>query len=128
VVEHNTIRSLDGRRFELRGEAFSTEFLTGSVTRFCPACLAEDEGAASRPHARRRGRLEWLLAPVRICPRHLQPLMERQRDAWDGKARELQLLVPETGAALQALAETLSTLWCSPRCSSTTTLCFLNCR
>lgn len=37
VVEHNTIRSLEGRRFELRGEAFSAEFLTGSVTRFCPA-------------------------------------------------------------------------------------------
>lgn len=33
--------------------------------------------------------------------------MERQRDAWDGEARELQLLVPETGAALQALAEPL---------------------
>ncbi|WP_424979978.1 TniQ family protein [Leisingera sp. S232] len=114
VVEHNTIRSLDGRRFELRGEAFSAEFLTGSVTRFCPACLAEDESGASRPHARRRGRLEWLLAPVRVCPRHQQPLMERQRDAWDGKAWELQLLVPETGAALEALAEPLSARAPSP--------------
>ncbi|MEX5562626.1 TniQ family protein [Pseudophaeobacter sp. 1A16562] len=114
VVGHNTIRSLDGRRFELRGEVFSKDFMTGRVTRFCPACLVEDEGGAIRPHVRRRGRLEWLLAPVRVCPRHQQPLMERQRDAWDGKARELQLLVPETGADLQALAEPLPVLKPSP--------------
>lgn len=107
VVEHNTIRSLDGRRFELRGEAFSAEFLTGSVTRFCPACLAEDESGASRPHARRRARLEWLYSPVRVCSDHQLPLIERQRDAWDNKARELQVLVPETGAELLALAASM---------------------
>ncbi|OED49628.1 hypothetical protein AB838_06115 [Rhodobacteraceae bacterium (ex Bugula neritina AB1)] len=107
VVEHNTIRSLDGRRFELRGEVFSKDFMTGRATRFCPACLAEDEDGASRPHARRRGRLEWLLAPVRVCPRHQQPLMERLHDAQDDLSRELQMLVPETGSALQALAEPL---------------------
>ncbi|WP_051337358.1 TniQ family protein [Leisingera daeponensis] len=104
VVEYNTIRSLGRMRFSLRCEVFSKEFMTGAVTRFCPACLAEDESGANRPHARRRARLNWLFTPVRICPHHQLPLIQRRRDAWDNKARELRVLVPETGAELLALA------------------------
>lgn len=108
IVENNTIRSLGSRRFELRGVGFSSDFLTGRATRFCPACLHEDEGGTGHLHERRRARLEWLLAPVRVCSRHHLPLMERQLGVWDDKARELKVLVPETGAKLLALADGLT--------------------
>ncbi|WP_411353089.1 TniQ family protein (plasmid) [Leisingera aquaemixtae] len=112
IVEHNTIRSLCSRSFELRGETFSAGFMIGGASRFCPACLAEDEGDGSQPHVRRLARLEWRLAPVRVCRHHHLPLIERQHDGRDGAARELRMLVPETGAELRMLAADLP--HCSP--------------
>ncbi|MBK1636495.1 TniQ family protein [Rhodovulum adriaticum] len=104
-VRRNSITRLGNRRFGLRGEEFYADITVGKATRFCPACLAEDEASDLPPHAARRLRLAWMLAPVRTCPRHGLALVERKAGAWDDVTHELQALVPETGAALASLAK-----------------------
>lgn len=104
-VLHNTIRSTRERRLHLRGEAFSAEMTIGPETRFCPACLAEDETGDLPPHALRRGRLIWRLRTVRVCPVHHRPLIPRRRGKWDDVAHELPVLVPESREELLALTE-----------------------
>lgn len=104
-VLHNTIRSVGERRFLLRGEAFSAEMTIGPETRFCPACLAEDETENFPPEALRRGRLIWRLQTIRVCPVHRRPLIQRRRDKWDDVAHELPVLVPESREELLALAD-----------------------
>ncbi|AXQ95515.1 TniQ family protein [Cereibacter azotoformans] len=103
VLQPNLLHRRGPRQFELRGETFGVEFMKGRMTAFCPACLAEDEEGGGVPHARRRGRLTWMLRPVRTCPDHGLPLIERCRDVWDDLCHELPVLVPETGNALPAL-------------------------
>src|SRR5690606_27851643 len=104
-VLRNTIRRQGGRRLELRGEAFSAEFLTGSVTQFCLACLAEDQASHARPHVVHRCRLAWMLRSVRTCPYHGIALLERKQDRWDDFSHELAALVPETAEELRASAD-----------------------
>ncbi|WP_181180912.1 TniQ family protein [Paracoccus sp. FO-3] len=105
-VLHNTIHALGERQFLLRDESFAAEMTTGPETRFCPACLAEDEAGGYRPDALRRGRLIWRLQPVRVCPVHHLTLISRRLNRWDDIAHELSVLVPEGQRALLALAET----------------------
>ena len=105
-VLHNTIHALGERRFLLRDETFAVEMTIGPETRFCPACLAEDETGQHRPDAMRRGRLIWRLQPVRVCPVHHLTLISRRLNKWDDIAHELSVLVPEDRQALQVLAKT----------------------
>lgn len=105
-VLRNTIHALGERQFLLRGEAFTAEMTTGPETRFCPACLAEDDTGHHRPDAMRRGRLIWRLHPVRVCPVHHLTLISRRLNKWDDITHELSVLVPEDQRALLALAET----------------------
>lgn len=105
-VLHNTIHPLGERQLLLRHESFAAEMTTGPETRFCPACLAEDEAGEYRPDALRRGRLIWRLQPVRVCPVHHLTLISRRLNKWDDIAHELSVLVPEDQRALQTLAET----------------------
>jgi hypothetical protein len=104
-VLHNTIVSLGKRRFRLRSQEFSAEFLSRPVTRFCPACLLEDAQGGKRIGSAWRYRLAWCLAPVRTCDRHGLALVERRAGNWTEIAQELQVLIPETEAQLLALAE-----------------------
>lgn len=104
-VLHNTVRSTGVRQFLLRGETLSTEMITGPETRFCPACLAEDETGELRRDALRRGRLIWRLQTVRVCPLHHTPLIPRRLGKWDDIAHELPVLVPEGRDELLALAD-----------------------
>ncbi|WP_169583154.1 TniQ family protein [Rhodobacter capsulatus] len=102
----NAMRTLEWRRYMLRGEIFMAEFLRGSDTGFCPACLLEDDARGnSRLH--RRGRLLWLLRPIRVCPDHELPLIDRPKTDWLDRARQMALIVPETGAQLEALRDSL---------------------
>lgn len=107
ALQPNLLHRRGSRLFELRGETFGVEFMKGRMTAFCPACLTEDEEGGRVAHAWRRGRLTWMLRPVRTCPDHGLPLIERCRDVWDDHCHELPVLVPETGNALQALVEGL---------------------
>lgn len=107
-VLHNTLRRQGDRRFSLRGEVFSAEFLTGPTAQLCPACLAEDQAANDRPHVAHRYRLAWMFRTVRTCPQHGIALVERRQGRWDDFARELGALVPEAGEDLAAIADAQS--------------------
>ena len=86
------------RRYDLRGELVTAEFLANPHTMFCPACLAEDDEEDGR-----RGRWLWTLSVVRTCPRHEIPLMRRAKRKWGDPFHELERRVPERGVQLQAL-------------------------
>lgn len=99
----NAVRTVEWRNYVLRGEPFTTEFLRGERTGFCPLCLAEDD--ARGPAAReRRGRLLWLIRSVRTCPRHRVPLVDRPFTGWLDRSHQMALRVPERGDALLRLA------------------------
>lgn len=102
-----TIKLLSWRNYALRGIPFTTEFLHGKNTMFCPACLAEDDAKGNCPAAQRRGQTIWLLRPVRTCPKHHLPLVEREAKVWSDRLRELSLLVPERGVDLKQIAAKL---------------------
>lgn len=102
-----TIKLLSWRNYALRGIPFTTEFLHGKNTMFCPACLAEDDAKGDCPAAQRRGQTIWLLRPVRTCPKHHLPLVEREAKVWSDRLRELSLLVPERGVDLKQIAAKL---------------------
>ncbi|WGT52390.1 TniQ family protein [Thioclava nitratireducens] len=101
----NAIKRITPRQYRLRGEVFSAEFTTGPVTRFCPRCLAEDAAGRGRSATMRMHRLDWLLQPVRVCPHHSLPLVERRTGDWDDVLHELSVLVPETREQLLRLAD-----------------------
>lgn len=103
-IRHQSIRTLEWRRYDLRGELFEAEFLKGSVTSFCPACLLDDDCAGpSMTH--RRGRLMWRLRPVRTCAVHGTSLIDRHYVDWSDRFHQMGVVVPETGKALEALVE-----------------------
>ena len=88
------------RLYDLRGEQVSAEFLSRPATVFCPACLREDDATGAR-----KGRWPWALAVVRTCPDHGVPLVRQGWGAWGDDLHEMEVRVPERGAALDALAE-----------------------
>lgn len=110
---HQTIRVLEWRKHELRGERFEPEFLKGSFTAFCPACLLEDDRAGSSNRLR-RGRLMWKLRPVRICAIHGTFLVIRRHTKWSDRFDQMALMVPETDYALSALTKDLERREVSP--------------
>ncbi len=103
-VLHNTVAATGIRRYNLRGEAFSAEFTTGPVTRFCPLCVKDDREAEPRVGAGPRHRLSWQLAPVRTCARHDIALVEARRGKWDDIVHELQVIAPRDAVELDVLA------------------------
>ena len=113
-VGRNVVRRGGARRSGLRGEAFSAEFLSGSPTAFCPACLAEDDASGGDPAVARRGRLTWLLRAVRTCPAHGLPLTLRPKTQWDDTTHELAVRVPERAGELRRLIDEREPRSCSP--------------
>ncbi len=107
-LRRNAITRIGLRQYRLRHETFSAGFTTGAVTRFCPACLAADDAGGGRSATVRMHRFEWLLQPVRICPHHSLPLIERRRGDWDDFLHELPVLVPETREQLLRMADASS--------------------
>lgn len=103
-LRRNAIHSVEWRKYDLRGEAFSAEFTRGESTGFCAACLLEDD-ALGAPAASRKGRLLWLVRAVRTCPRHSLPLVERRFSGWLDRSQQMALRVPERGGELRRLAD-----------------------
>lgn len=111
-VSRNTIR-VEGNTRRLRNEVFSSKFLRQSVA-YCPACLLDDE-AAGEAHVTRRGRLIWLLKPVRTCPVHDLPLITVEGSStWRAALTGLCRSAPEHADDLRAQVRSLAPRSCSP--------------
>lgn len=113
-VRDNMVHVLAWRSYSYRGHAFSAEFLNGPETKFCPACLAEDDAQGQRPALDRKGRAIWLFRPVRTCPKHRIALMTRPDVEWHHSFREMAVRVPERGDQLATLVEAQPTRDTSP--------------
>jgi hypothetical protein len=103
---HNAPVRVGKRRYDLRGNRITAEFLSSPHTVFCPACLLEDDKEQDWQGGR-LGRFIWTLRPVRTCPAHRLPLVLRRKERWDDQFRELDIRVPERGDALGDLARSL---------------------
>ena len=90
------------RRYRLRNEEVAVEIFRGTRTGFCPACLLEDDERGD-PSSHRRGRLLWIFDPVRTCRKHSIELIDRKQETWLDRTRQMNLIVPERGAALEQL-------------------------
>lgn len=99
-----TIRTLEWRKYDLRGERFETEFLKGSFVSCCPACLLDDDQTGSSALTR-RGRLVWRLRPVRTCPVHGISLLDRPYDDWSDRFHQMGVVFHETGPSLRSLTD-----------------------
>ncbi|MGP3725819.1 TniQ family protein [Cereibacter sphaeroides] len=111
-VFQNTIR-VEGNLRRLRDEVFSSKFLRQPVA-YCPACLLEDEGAGEA-RVVRRGRLIWLLKPVRTCPVHDLPLVTvGESSTWRSALTGLSRSAPERAEDLRAELRVLVPRQCSP--------------
>lgn len=106
-LRRQTIRTIEWRKHELRGERFEPEFLKGSLISFCPACLLDDDSAGPWLNYR-RSRLMWRLRAVRTCAVHGCLLVTRRNTNWSDRFYQMALVVPETGRALSALAEDIA--------------------
>ncbi len=56
------------RLLTYQGETFGPAFMTRTHTTYCPACLIDD--ATEEANGDRVGRLSWMFASARVCPRH----------------------------------------------------------
>jgi hypothetical protein len=99
----NAAQGIDRRRFCLRGEDVSAEFLATPYTMFCPACLLTDDRASGGRVSFRRHRWPWQLRVFRTCPDHGLPMMRRKAGFSGDRFHELAITVPETGNRLEAL-------------------------
>ena len=95
IVLSNAIIVLAKRQYSLRGNAFSAEFTTGAVTRYCPLCLQEDAKDGENSAVHRRHRTLWRLAPYRTCPKHKLPLSSSSAGLWNDKLHELQKMASQ---------------------------------
>lgn len=100
----NTPVTVSKGTYSLRGEIISADLMSNPKTKFCPACLLSDDTAGLPLSQARRGRLSWLLRPVRTCARHGIGLESRSPMAWNDPHHEMGVVVPERGEALEALA------------------------
>lgn len=103
-LRRQTIQTLEWRRYDLRGERFETEFMTGASVSCCPACLLDDDDE-ERSVLLRRGRLAWRLRPVRTCPIHGIALLDRPYVDWSDRFHQMGVVFPEAGPPLRALAD-----------------------
>ncbi|SIO39403.1 TniQ protein [Rhodovulum sp. ES.010] len=114
ILAENAVRMVGRRRYRLRGQEISAEFLRGKHAAFCPACLLADDAEGGEPAVQRRGRLIWSLRAVRTCPVHHLALIERPSTSWGDFALNLEERVPERGSGLEALIARTSERACSP--------------
>lgn len=103
-LRRQTIQTLEWRRYDLRGERFETEFMTGASVSCCPACLLDDDDAGGSVLLR-RGRLAWRLRPVRTCPIHRIALLDRPYIDWSDRFHQMGVVFPEAGPSLRAVAD-----------------------
>ncbi|MCQ0093518.1 TniQ family protein [Roseovarius sp. M141] len=75
-----------------KGETFGTKFMTRNHTTYCPACLLDDR--TEEPNGERVGRLSWMFAPVRVCPRHGIFLTQRKSAGYPGRFQDMNIVAP----------------------------------
>ncbi|QCO54441.1 hypothetical protein EOK75_00560 [Pseudorhodobacter turbinis] len=108
----NTILRSSSYRFSLNDEVFSSDFLMGQMTKFCPKCLLEDDGNGERSDAQRRDRLLWRFRSVFVCPIHQIYLMsDGQPGDWKS---DLSVRVPLSTSNLELLSNNSETVQPSP--------------
>ncbi|MFG6619438.1 TniQ family protein [Sulfitobacter sp. 1A05707] len=91
LVAHQPER-LQARQYRFRGHEFSSSFLGGNRTAYCPHCLLEDEGQGD---GQRVARWPWLFKAVRTCEVHGCALQSAAKTAWSDQMRNLQTLAPD---------------------------------
>jgi len=83
------------RLLTYKGEIFSPAFMTRTCTTYCPACLLEDAGEGES--GQRVGRLSWMFAPVRVCPRHNIVLTRRKNLGYCERFQNMNKVAPCDG-------------------------------
>lgn len=91
LIAHQPER-LQARQYGFRGHEFSSSFLGGTRTAYCPHCLLEDEG---RGDGQRIARWLWLFKVVKTCEVHGCALQFAAKTAWSDQMRDLQTLAPD---------------------------------
>ncbi|SHK47672.1 TniQ protein [Shimia gijangensis] len=71
-----TFQPLGKRRYRHFEQEFSLEFLSRSPIKFCPKCICEDLQNGDDRLPLPKGRLNWVLSPVRTCAKHQASLIE----------------------------------------------------
>ncbi|MCF3595770.1 TniQ family protein [Rhodobacteraceae bacterium LMO-12] len=87
------------RLLTYQGETFGPAFMTRTHTTYCPACLIDD--ATEEANGDRVGRLSWMLASVRVCPRHGIILTRRRNVGHFERFQDMDRVAP----SVQELAE-----------------------
>ena len=106
VVQRNAVRRLGKGRSVLRHEELHDDFALSIQSRVCPCCLVED--VASDPKDMRvllRGRLDWLLPTVRVCPTHHVRLVDIRGDLLIFARRPMSMYATENWKAVRHAAE-----------------------
>jgi len=80
------------RLLTYNGEVFGSRFMTRTYTSYCPACLLDD--ATGEANGDRVGRLSWMLAFVRMCPRHGITLTRRKNSGYSGRFQDMDKVAP----------------------------------
>jgi len=108
-LRQNASVALGERKYDLRGEIVTAEFLSSPKTLFCPDCLHKDDQTGAR-----RARWPWSLAVVRTCAVHKLPLQCASKGAWNHSLLSLGHTVPERGEDLKALTQNIERREASP--------------
>jgi len=90
------------RLLSFNGETFGPVFMTRTYTTYCPACLIDD--ATEEANGDRVGRLSWMFASVRACPRHGIFLTRRKNLGYFERFQNMDKVAPSD----QELAEQIS--------------------
>ena len=102
-VLKNTIFRTSRNQCSLGNETFGSNMLMGKITKFCPACLLEDEAQGERPHAHRRERVSWRFRSTLVCPIHHIYLISD--NVISDSTAEMSSRVPLNAEGLQILAD-----------------------
>ena len=82
------------RRYCLRGEEFSSGFMVGTWTPYCPSCIFDDDGSKQ---GLRVGQWSWHLRPFRTCERHGIALANLPKTKWLDQFHDLNFQAPRDG-------------------------------
>jgi hypothetical protein len=83
------------RLLTYKGEIFGPAFMTRTCTTYCPACLLDDAEVGAS--GQRVGRLSWMFAPVRVCPRHNIVLTRRKNLGYFERFQNMNKVAPSDG-------------------------------
>lgn len=83
------------RTFLYRSQHFGPHFAMKSWTTYCPSCLLEDGEQFSPSTGLRVGRVVWMFAPIRACPKHGIELVRVPNSLFSQQFQDMALVAPE---------------------------------